>query len=754
MNKIKFNRILFIIILLSVSIFLFSSIFIGKIFASDLKYYGFYGEPGYKTFYTSATNNIATLGYSGQNLADYISLLESNGNRVIISMASYFRANINASESEWRIVLGSLKTKLVNSGTLNKVWGIYVFDEPGNREGETAEKINLAVNLVKEYFPDIYTYVIFFIKESEMKAVLNNSNLDIIGIDPYFLSNKYESSVSNAYICNTANKDRFNAVVKKKIYWIKSGGKSIENVCDYPYDCSAVDQVINQNTNKKIMLTGQSFKCNGNNDTGSWQIQNLPSICEQKWYYEYAKNDPDIIGLNWFKYSSSAEVANYNNAVVSCLGVSEEETPDMVDAHESWGLEVLCTNQETRPFCAENGVSYKNADQAKCVGKKVIKAGGAGVNRCDSNCGADSACHGVVPGTGACNSSCKKITITLTASPTTIYSGNSSTLTWSATNATSCTSSGAWSGSRAVSGTLNVSPTTTSTYTLSCSGAGGATATQLIMITVNNVPIVNSAPILSAIGNKTAIKGNNLNFIVSATDIDNDSLTYSIINIPSGATFINKSFNWTPSSNQIGIYNITFTVSDGKLTDAEIITITVVDTAVVEIPQNQPLDGEPLLIKINEDNRVYRIIDNKKFWIPTAEVFNQMNYNWNNIKITDKITLDTYSRVKLTRAIGDVKVYYLTESGLKKWIQTETIFNSYGNKWEDVIEVSGVELTAIPNGFLIKLQNAPRVYKLENNQKRWIQTAETFNRLKYDWSKIMPINQTEFDSYSTGTDIK
>jgi len=255
------------------------------------------------------------------------------------------------------------------------------------------------------------------------------------------------------------------------------------------------------------------------------------------------------------------------------------------------------------------------------------------------------------------------------------------------------------------------------------------------MITVNNVPIVNSAPILSAIGNKTAIKGNNLNFIVSATDIDNDSLTYSIINIPSGATFINKSFNWTPSSNQIGIYNITFTVSDGKLTDAEIITITVVDTAVVEIPQNQPLDGEPLLIKINEDNRVYRIIDNKKFWIPTAEVFNQMNYNWNNIKITDKITLDTYSRVKLTRAIGDVKVYYLTESGLKKWIQTETIFNSYGNKWEDVIEVSGVELTAIPNGFLIKLQNAPRVYKLENNQKRWIQTAETFNRLKYIYMK-------------------
>ncbi len=65
-------------------------------------------------------------------------------------------------------------------------------------------------------------------------------------------------------------------------------------------------------------------------------------------------------------------------------------------------------------------------------------------------------------------------TVSLSASPTTINPGGSSTLTWSSTNATSCTASGAWSGTRATSGTQSVSPTSTSTYTLTCTGTGGS----------------------------------------------------------------------------------------------------------------------------------------------------------------------------------------------------------------------------------------------------------------------------------------
>jgi chitodextrinase len=75
-------------------------------------------------------------------------------------------------------------------------------------------------------------------------------------------------------------------------------------------------------------------------------------------------------------------------------------------------------------------------------------------------------------------------TVTISANPTSVTSGNSSTLTWSSTNATSCTASGAWSGSKATSGSqVLTNLTTTGAYTLSCTGAGGS-ANQSATITV------------------------------------------------------------------------------------------------------------------------------------------------------------------------------------------------------------------------------------------------------------------------------
>jgi uncharacterized repeat protein (TIGR03803 family) len=73
--------------------------------------------------------------------------------------------------------------------------------------------------------------------------------------------------------------------------------------------------------------------------------------------------------------------------------------------------------------------------------------------------------------------------VQLTAAPITIISGQSSTLTWSSSNATSCVASGAWSGNLATSGMQTVTPAATgpNTFALSCSGAGG-TATSSVVI--------------------------------------------------------------------------------------------------------------------------------------------------------------------------------------------------------------------------------------------------------------------------------
>lgn len=76
-------------------------------------------------------------------------------------------------------------------------------------------------------------------------------------------------------------------------------------------------------------------------------------------------------------------------------------------------------------------------------------------------------------------------TVSLSASPASIASGGSSTLSWSSTNATSCTASGGWTGSKATSGTQSTGAlTTTTTYTLACTGAGGtASKTATVIVT-------------------------------------------------------------------------------------------------------------------------------------------------------------------------------------------------------------------------------------------------------------------------------
>jgi hypothetical protein len=76
-------------------------------------------------------------------------------------------------------------------------------------------------------------------------------------------------------------------------------------------------------------------------------------------------------------------------------------------------------------------------------------------------------------------------TVTLSSSVSHVASGGSATLTWSTQNATACTASGGWSGSRQLSGSTSTGTlTAATTFTLSCTGAGGTTQ-QAVTITID-----------------------------------------------------------------------------------------------------------------------------------------------------------------------------------------------------------------------------------------------------------------------------
>lgn len=88
-------------------------------------------------------------------------------------------------------------------------------------------------------------------------------------------------------------------------------------------------------------------------------------------------------------------------------------------------------------------------------------------------------------------------TISFSASPDDIATGQTSTLVWDTTNATSVTIDNGI-GSQPVSGSVVVQPTLTTTYTLTASGPGGTVSRQAT-VTVTNRPII------SFLGNPTLI---------------------------------------------------------------------------------------------------------------------------------------------------------------------------------------------------------------------------------------------------------
>ena len=110
-------------------------------------------------------------------------------------------------------------------------------------------------------------------------------------------------------------------------------------------------------------------------------------------------------------------------------------------------------------------------------------------------------------------------------------------------------------------------------------GTGALTDSETITITINDV---NTAPVLTTIGNQSVNEGSNLAFTATATDSDlpANALTFSLEGAPSNATIGSSSgaFSWTPTEAQGGgEYTFTVVVSDGTTTDSETITVSVAE---------------------------------------------------------------------------------------------------------------------------------------------------------------------------------
>ncbi len=170
-----------------------------------------------------------------------------------------------------------------------------------------------------------------------------------------------------------------------------------------------------------------------------------------------------------------------------------------------------------------------------CASTHYSCTAGTSINNVNGSTAYTWTCQGSGGGTNASCSEAKLPTGTLSASPTTITSGQSSTLTWSSTNATSCTAAGGFTTGGATSGSTTVSPPTTSSYQIYCDNSGGRTYSNIVTVTVSPPPTVtiNAAPSRVLSGGATTVSWSAAN--VSSCSITRNGALWKSLTATSGS---------------------------------------------------------------------------------------------------------------------------------------------------------------------------------------------------------------------------
>jgi hypothetical protein len=105
--------------------------------------------------------------------------------------------------------------------------------------------------------------------------------------------------------------------------------------------------------------------------------------------------------------------------------------------------------------------------------------------------------------------------------------------------------------------------------TFTVTDPAGLSDSKSVSISVNHV---NRPPVLNELQDYIGDENVAISLKITGSDPDvedKDKQIYSAVSLPEGATFTGQNFSWTPSFDQSGQYSVTFTISDGVLSDSK-----------------------------------------------------------------------------------------------------------------------------------------------------------------------------------------
>lgn len=104
----------------------------------------------------------------------------------------------------------------------------------------------------------------------------------------------------------------------------------------------------------------------------------------------------------------------------------------------------------------------------------------------------------------------------------------------------------------------------------------------------------NHNPVWVGVADQTVNENQTLTFTVIAHDEDEDPCTYSVLNLPTGATFnaMTRTFTWTPgydisSAGNNAVFDLGFSVYDGTVSQVMTVKVTVLNTELYDIFRKQ-----------------------------------------------------------------------------------------------------------------------------------------------------------------------
>ncbi len=363
-------------------------------------------------------------------------------------------------------------------------------------------------------------------------------------------------------------------------------------------------------------------------------------------------------------------------------------------------------------------------------------------------------------------------TISITAIPASIPYGDTSTLNWTSSNASSCTASGQWTGSQSLSGSLVVSPALpTNTYTLTCTGPGGsASASAIVTVTGSPLPTVSITAIPASIpyGDTSTLNWTSSN-VTSCTAsgqwAGSQSLSGSLVVSPA---FVTNTYTLTctgpfgPASGSAVVIvtgfpppTINFSASPVSIIPPQSSTLTwsTANTTSCTGSDNSPTsptgwvsitsssDGTKLAVGPSNNINIYTSINSGVTW--TSQASSGMR-NWYFIA-------SSADGVKLAAVVNNGYIYTSTDSGAT-WTQQTT---SGSRRWSAITSSSdGTMLAAVVNnGYIYTSTDSGATWtqRTSSGSRRWSAITSSSDGVKLAAGVDFGYIYTSTDSGATWT---